>query len=490
MKSFLFAGGSSALGVLLRTGLGILLIPFLLHHLGIEQYGLYMFCLGCIELVALFDFGFSLVLTRQLAQSSVNDNIFNETLSHAHVFYTLVSACLLGLLSLFQILYFKKINVFALVMLELVGTFYFNYYRAFLLSQNKHYWTNIGDSLQTLFIFIVGGVLVAQGHGLWGLILARCWAFVLKSALQLFIAYRLTKHVVGFHLVLGLSNIPKLLKDSLQAYLIQLSILISHKVDGLVLGLCLGMTSVGHYDILNKLSNLPQTLNSKINEASLPFWSGLILQNEQAKLKQVYYFLSNSYLAIVTVFFIWLNTHLQHITKLISANQLSYTVIEQGVLIMGMTFALSALQMPAGHWLFAQKEDAFLSKSSMASAGMNLVLSIILVKLYGLNGVIGATLIVVLVQYGVWIIPTACKSLKITSLEYLQFIIAPSTFFGMILWETSGLFRQSGFFYLIAHAIVMALLFIVFWVLLFCPAFIRQAGIQKIRMTLDGRIKP
>jgi hypothetical protein len=111
----------------------------------------------------------------------------------------------------------------------------------------------------------------------------------------------------------------------------------------------------------------------------------------------------------------------------------------------------ASLYLPANHFLFAAGWHRYVSISSIFMAIAKLTTSIMLVKMYGLPGIVYSTILVRLTFHQFVIIRKACQEMFIPMLEYFREVhlkmILPVLVTALVLWLTkiSGLFGKSLF---------------------------------------------
>jgi O-antigen/teichoic acid export membrane protein len=428
--------------VVLKTTLNLLLIPILIRQLGGEGYGLYVLMVGVLEMALMMDMGFTNGIVSLLGgfraktdPDSVRQGDDLMTLGQWLYGGLSVLVGVLGLLLLvpnfanwFHIpthLLQTTNACILIVVAEAVLTLYQSFFRAILLAHCATHWTNVSESLYHLLGNGIGLILVICGFGVQGLLLARLVAAVVRMVIM-------GRQAYGFEGgVLSQSIIPKwpanawgsfktLLTKSTHAMLLNLSIYASHGIDQFVIARFLPLRQVGVYEIVFRFMQIAVNIGTKMCEGLLPMFSRMASNDEQGQAKSLFIrmsflnnFITSSILLSIVCFY-------PNLFSVFTGGNIPIKDTYPILWIALPIFWSGALQLPASYYLYSSGREKYLTISSVITAVVNVVLSISLVKPYGLVGVALGTLIPQLIQHQLSLVTTARKGLGVGLWDYIQ----------------------------------------------------------------------
>lgn len=448
--------GVASIGV--KQVLNIVFIPVIISQLGFEAFSLFMLMVGLQEISLFLDCGLSQTMITMASKRFGTDLKDSET--EASVFYAVaygfytVAAILLAIVALSiapflnqlfhipQYLHYVSEPVFILMMLEAVLFLLVTFYRSVLMSTCHHAVNNVADTAYHLLAFGAGIALLMLGYGLEGLMAARVVAALMRWMVTSHWAKKQMPKRIFIHALIKpsecLSEAKKFIALGRYAVVNNISIVLSHKVDTVVIGLFLPLSAVGVYEIVFRLLGSAQQLCIKMSEVILTLFASSSKDgnNEASKLL----FLKNSSFnqMIIATLVILIVAFYPALLSYLTKNTL--TVADTWmVLALVIPIVWSAvLQIPASSYLFTSGHENYLAKSSIATALCNLSLSLLLVKPLGLIGVILGTFLPQLIQHQYFLIAHSCKALNINAVEYLAEVywrgLAPVFFSGMLLF--------------------------------------------------------
>ena len=162
-------------------------------------------------------------------------------------------------------------------------------------------------------------------------------------------------------------------------------------VDSVVIGKYIGLTSVTHYSIASRLSIYFMDFMIALINYTSPFFSVLQAKKGNEYIKEVYVISSKIAILIGTFVSAMLIFYGKtFITLWVGADYVdSYMVLI--ILVFGMFFEVS--QLPSSSYLFGVAKHKYLSFITCLEGGLNLIISLILVKKYGIIGVACGTTI-------------------------------------------------------------------------------------------------
>lgn len=424
----MLTGGMS---VVLKTALNIILIPTLIAKLGLDAFGLYVLLIAIFEISTLLDLGITDALVTSLSSEAHNPNAKHNYLKVGHVLFS--GLALLFLLfgavlypwfsSLFHIsshLTAMAQTGFFLIILESVLMVYGAYYQAILLSNCSQQWTNMADSLYAL-ISNIGAIIALWLGGDLALIFGlRLFAAVLRLSIIMVQAHRFEPQLWFQNIPFCLHTLKKLFRLSGHAMMINFSIIVSHKIDDIVIAKFLPISAVGVYEIVFRFLGVTLQICLKLQEGIYPLFARMAALNQKVEAQQLFLrascflnFVGASILMLIVIFY-------PELFGIFSAGKVPIAQTFP-ILALAVPCVLSGiLQMPANAFLFTWGQHRFLSITSILAALANLSLSFILVQHWGIVGVTLGTLIPQLLQHQWGLIGRSCRTLEISAAHYLK----------------------------------------------------------------------
>ncbi|MGE0199775.1 MAG: lipopolysaccharide biosynthesis protein [Candidatus Melainabacteria bacterium] len=450
-----FIGGivSGTGSVVVKTILNFLMIPVMIHFLGADHFGLYVLLVTIFELILMMELGFGMAIVPLLGQArglqeatevasgvttpQAPPRIFGEfsvgdLLTMAHRFYLLLALACLALGSLLLLVFpdvfhlsadLGKLGQVALVFTLVEGalTLYAGYYRAILLSHCAHQWTNLTESLYVIISGLLAIGLLMNGYGLVAVVMVRLIAAVIRTLSLIPLAWRLERRsVLSFGA--GPMNWPLLRRVAvmnLHALAIHLCVIVSHKIDTLVIGVYLPLQAVGAFEIVFRFLGIASQIAAKCSEGLLPIYSRMAGVMNQDGSRAVFLRMSQFNNLVVCLLLTLVVVFYEPLFLLVSNNRIP---IEDTWLVLWMAVPIiwsGALQFPASHFLFSSGHNRYLTVSSVIAAIVNLVLSLVLVRSMGLPGVALGTLLPQLIQHQGSLIRRTCQIMGIPFREYV-----------------------------------------------------------------------
>lgn len=423
---------SGTLTVVIKTALNLLLIPVMMARLGLEEYGFYVLLITQLEMVGFLDFGLPMALAKQVASAPAGADR-QAVLSAGHGFLLLLALAFLAvglsLWSVFPSLFHLSPmlstllpTVWGLLLLEMVITVYGTYYQTILLSHGLNAWNNIGDLLCAVVTYTVGLLLILAGHGLVALMAMRVvgavarFTLLMSKALQAEPDLRVARPSVLHPEAKQLATLGS------QAFLMRLSVMVSHKLDHLVIAIFLSVQAVAVYDVVFRLLGLAQQLVMRMGEGAFPFFSQLSAHGKQVGARRLFLRSSSFHHFLVAFLILSLCVFYPPLLHLLSDGQIS---VEQTWLLLVLVSPIiwsGTVQAPATYYLFASGRHRYLTVSSVITAACNLGLSLLLVKPMGIVGVAIGTLIPQVIQHQLSLIGESCRRLRIRPWQYIQHV--------------------------------------------------------------------
>lgn len=437
-RRYLFGMASGAGSVVIKAATNLLIIPLMIHQLGVDAFGLYVLLIGMMEIALMLDLGVAPALATLLSGEALDHHEQPRPeqqnaayIQAGHLIFIILAFGFLmaGLLitpafaGWFHIpagLSDRVPLLLGIVIVEGAVNIYCSFYRAVLLSHCLHQWTNIGNTGYYLLVNLGSLLLLALGYDLTGIFLLRLFASGLLLGLLARQSFR-TESLLGrpgkrFQW----RHLRKILALSGHGMLLNLSVIVSHKIDIFVIAWFLPVSAVGVYEIVFRFLGIATQVCVKLCEGSYPVFSHLARTEQREPAGSLFLrmsgflgFSAGLMLLLVVAFY-------PELFALFSAGRISIGATWPLVWLVLPVVWSGVLQMPATAYLFTSGHHRYLTVSSVLTALANLVLSVILIHWLGLAGVALGTLIPQVIQHQAGLIRSTCRHLGIGFAKYMS----------------------------------------------------------------------
>lgn len=429
---------------LLATFLSMMIMtPVVVNTLGPEAYGLWVLIGSVIGYSTLLDFGLNTAVAKYTAEYTAlgQPQMVNRLASIALVMYRRVAIGLLIVIAILAAIGPALVDVrdtlvwpvrAALLLMgcnaaiSLVAGVFGNIIYGL---QRVDLWKACGLAHVIVFALLTA-VLLWWGFGLIGMAVAS-----LCATAVLFGAYRFCLWIVGHRFVTSTDGVNTAFRREVSLYsgrtvVLGLTSRILYSTDAIVIGLVLGASAVGPYDIAYKICFLMTYLFSVISTSLFPRFSQLYALGNLEGTRRLFLRVTWISLAIITPLILVV----AYIGKAFisfwvgSGNFVGWPTL---LVLLAMSF-IHAIGTPVGLMLQAIGRNKILVYSEMANAALNLGLSLLLVRRYGVVGVALGTLIAHALT-STWLMPlVASRYIKLSVRQYLRESIMPPILVGPV----------------------------------------------------------
>ena len=382
----------------------LLLTPFIIHKLGIEQYGIWILLEVLVVYLSLLDFtGIGGAFVKYIAEYQAKkdfkncNHVINLGWAYYTFFWIIMAAAVFifknPILNLFNFspeLYSTASFVFIGILLISLIRGSFAVFRSVLLGLQRMDITNT-IILLTSFVNAAGVILfLTLGFGLKGLVLSGLIVAVLTSSLQIIFAYKIFPQIKFKPFSFNKHIFKKTFVYGFNIRIASISELINTHVDKILLGYFLNTSLVGFYELGAKIAKIARSFPEQLLPAILPASSELHALDDKKNLQKLYH-RGSKYLCLLTfpiVFFIIANASLI-MTLWMGNPDFKESALALQILSIGYVFILlvSMGRLIARGMGVPQYE----MRSSVLIAIMNIILSIILIIKFGFVGALFGT---------------------------------------------------------------------------------------------------
>ena len=414
-----------------------LMTPYIIGQLGMDLFGLWSLIFAVIGIFGLMDFGFATAAVKTVAETAGagDDAGRNRALASLLMVYTVI-----GLLSLVLVMTLSApatgwfdltdsqlgvfLPVFWLLGIAVSLNFPASLFKAALSGAGR---MHIVNAVELVMVLVNAGliyVLLQAGYGITGLAVSTALTMVGTSLVLIPLAYR---RLPGFSLhwrLMSLQNIRPLLSFSVYAFMANVALLVTLRLDPVVIKLFLPLSAVALYAVAAKVSEYSFLLNKQFSNALMPLVSQLHGRGDTAAIRRIMtdgtrFLLALAVPGIALLFFyapefihLWLGADFAESAGLLRILLLALIPV--------------TLQLNAANILGMTGQHRFLAFGMVASAALNLLLSVALIAVLGITGAALGTLAAVLLVEAAVILPRACRHSGVSATEFLGTVVWPA----------------------------------------------------------------
>jgi len=476
--------------IVTNTVISLALTPYLIHHLGDDNYGLWILILSTLGWFNFIDLGFSYAVQRNitLALEKSDNNKINIIFSVAVVLFSILGAVAAGLviiLALFpELLGINQVNqstaaiVLSILAMKVFFDFIMNSFHGFYTAYLR---MDIDANLSTVNI-IVKSIMVyflIIDLNIYGAVIATIVADLLSHSLKIYFVKKLHpqfKFKLGF---VQFNEIKKLFEYSKHLIINDIATSINRGIDPVIISHVLGLKVVALYSVINSIINQVETLVLAIVGVFQPMVTKLVARNEITddifkSIVRINFFvvvLLYAPLAILAENFIllWIGK--------------DYVKAAELATILSFAYICKSISRPINNLLLAQAKHKLLSAINLTSAILNIILSLWLVSSLGIAGIAIATAISFFITDVLLHLVLLKRHTKIPTLPILiQLLILLLTYVAIVVLGKYiiAYFSPLSWFQLFLSAgIIVIILFVFAWYLAL-NTYIRQRLMKTI----------
>ncbi len=375
----------------------LFLTPYIIRHIGIERFGLWSIAGVITGYFGLLDFGVGMSFVKYIAEFYTKKQFdkISQIVSTGFVFYSLLTVLIIG----FSVFFIKPIIVIfkippylanEAVFVLLVGISVFtcaNAFSPFGAIQTGLQRMDIQNKIGiiTSILNILGTVFfLEKGYGLPGLMVNNAIIFIISCILNVAAAYKIFPEMKFNPYIFNKEMFNKLFKFGFKIQIAKIAGVIAGQTNKLLIAYFLSISLVAFYHLGNSVVYYAISISALFVSALMPAFSEMEAKGERQKLTEAY-LMTTRYLAIfVAPFFVFL---------IISAFNLMSAWMGQGyeksaliIQILALSYALNTIAQVAVSICMAIGRPQVLAVSSVVIIALNLVLSIVFIKIFGFMG--------------------------------------------------------------------------------------------------------
>jgi O-antigen/teichoic acid export membrane protein len=393
IKGFL----SDSIGSIFYSAISVLSLPFIIEKIGKEIYGDWLAVLAILGLFGLFDLGTGQSLVREIAIAKSNENRKRLLSTFFSLMIIISFILILILLILFSISshfsYFDfgiETNSILISLVILVFLLPFNSYKFLLIGLEKLKIVNIISLVSNILSLLILIFLVNEGFFLISFLISYLFNVIFSNLVFYFIAKSLSLNRVSLNIFQ--EERRSLFNFGFKFYLMTIANTINLNLDSLVISRYFSSTELTKFTITGKLFQLVSVnLMSKFPSALFPTMSkelNSLSPDEHLNdmisryLKLIFHY------TIVFGLFIWLIN--DWFLNLWFGDEMNLGLLVTFAWV--LWFALESFIRSLSVLIYAKGDLGLFSILSVIETVLNVILSLFLIKFFGIAGVLFATI--------------------------------------------------------------------------------------------------
>ncbi len=418
-------------GLVVGVLLAFFVSPVVVNSLGNEAYGIWVLIVSITSYFTILDFGINTAVVKYVSEYLVKRNLekLNEISSASFTFFFLMSlvagiVCVVIAFN-FETLFRKTsfsseyiLIVFLIVGLDLCINISFVVIQAILQGAQKFLGINIVNITVNIIKSILIVIFLLNGYSLIVLASIQLFASIIKY-ISLYYFLKHTHPDIRIRFTrLKKQTWKKIVNYSMYSFLIALAGKISFYSDSLIIGVYTQIEEITFFAIPSMITQYLLQFVWAIIAVFIPVISSKNALSGSSSISRYYASGSKNVLLIVSPIFVILLAIGEEFISIWMGSEYQYksgSVLH--ILLLGYYFHL--VQLVSQGLLKGLNQHKYIAYILILEAGLNLLLSIILVPHYGIIGVAWGTVIPMLLANVVLIPYFTCKTLKLPLFNYL-----------------------------------------------------------------------
>lgn len=476
IKALLTNSISNVTVLFIRIGVTFIMTPLIVRALGNYDYGIWEIVIAITGYMGILDIGLQPAITKYVAQYNARANkkklnsIYSSSLPLMAIagFVCFIIFSVLALIAPDRIeqsvtngtrymLFFFILAIQVLIIFP--GYVFQSFHHGF----QRYHICNLVSIVTILLGNTILFLLLRKDGGLLSLVtITASMAYVRYTTYWLLLRHR---NFGGFRLRIEnfcWDTLKELATFGFKILIGGIATRISSQMDSLLIGWFLGPAMVTFYAIPRNLVNTAFNVVPAITQSFMPFFSTLDSRNQSATTKQVYIVASRYVLGLVFLLGIQLYfLGIPFLTRWIGPEYARQGRFVLYYLLFTKLYSISPFQF---RYLTAIGRQMVFVKFGWYMTLLNVTLSLIFVRFWGIEGVALGTLIPVVIFYP-FVFHTACKHIGVSVGSYSQKVLVPQVFPSMILlaslWILSSTFLLDNYFAILLIGTLSSILYII-----------------------------
>ncbi len=453
--------------------IGIFMLPFNVAHLGQSAYGLWILVASLTVYFSILDMGYGMALVRFAAKYRAKDDprALNETASTMFCVFSgiglvafLVALVISLNLNRFFPLTEEQVRIGRVVLLSLSAYvalgFPFSVFGAIVNGFQRQYLNGAVAFVTAITVALVNVAVLLAGYGLAELVLATTSVRVVSYFIYALNAYRVFPALRIRPQYFQRDRLREITGFSVFILIIDLANKLNYSTDAIVIGAFMGTSAVAIWAVAQRLIEIVQRLTDQLNAVLFPVVVDSSTVQRADRLQKILVQGTRLSLAMVVPLATVLGLLARPLIMVWVGPQFSESV--NVLYILSVVVAVRVGNATSSVILKGADLHKFLAFANLSMALGNLVLSVLLVRVYGLIGVAIGTLIPILVIAAFVVFPKACRRVGLSVwtvvLSSVWPAVWPALIMGGFVLLTRG-FIQGSWSLLLIQSIVAAAIY-------------------------------
>ena len=412
------------LAIFIDGAIGLALLPFNVSHLGPAAYGLWALTTSVTWFFGVMDLGYGGALVKFIAQYRAwrDRAALNEILSTVALVFAGIGAATF-LVTLVLASYFDRLfniepeqvrtaqNVLLIVSIYLSVRFPMSIFGAVVYGFQRYYRNNAASIGTSLVVATVNVAVLSAGYGLVALVAATTAIRILSLGL---FAWNAWCAFPGLEIRVSLfrrARLREVTGFSLYMWVLDWSGKLNYSSDPLVIGAILDTTAVGVWTIGQRLAQVAQQLTRQLNDALFPAVVDSDAAQRHDRLQLILLHGTKLSMSLAVPLCGGLIVLAGPLVSSWVGERFAASVRPAQILMFVVLIRVSTA--PANLILKGAGEHRLLTVTNAATAVANVLLSVVLIRRFGLVGVALGTLIPVTASAALILYPAACRRVNL-----------------------------------------------------------------------------
>ncbi len=407
-----------------------ILTPLIISHIGQTEFGIYAIVLGFIGTFGLLDFSFSASFIKFISEhyNRKQYDELNRTINTGLFFYIFFTAAIcivvvifasqvLGLINippeLFELAEFSLYISLIIFFIATSSTIFVSV----LISVQKMYLNSIIGLAINITNFAVTYILLVSGFGLKGILYAQLGAVIVSVFFNIYLAFKEVPEIRIRFSFLNKATFRSMGSFGLQMQVSRFSSFLSEKYDEFLLGYFSSLGNVTFFNLANRVTRLGKFFPLQLFQQVAPVAAELNANKDEHRLNELF-FEATKYMTVFSApifLFIFIFAELLITTWLGAGYEMTIYLLR--ILAIGQLVNL-LVSAPGNSIIPNLGVPKYLMYEGIISLAVNLVLSFVLIKYYGIVGAaIGTTAATLIASTYIYI--TSASYFKENPLKFL-----------------------------------------------------------------------
>lgn len=433
--------GLNSIANLARFGVSIvvvfLLTPYIIRQVGNEDFGLWNLTLSTLGFLSLLDLGFGTSIVKYVAEcrGSGDRERRNRMLSTLWVVYLLLGVLSLVVVWIFSFAYADFFRIAAgqrekatlLLWIMAVRTAVLGLplglFRGILFGEQRIWQINLVQACATLGYGLTAWAVLRGGYGIVALAWINLAAMILEHVAYVLLAYSGSDDLEIRTSLADATHLNEAARFSAATFIVSVSSLILLRTDPIIISFFLPLSAVAVYAVALKIVENAHLLTKQFINVLSPLIAEFKGQGDEEKIRFVLLNCARFALVPSLVVAIPLGLYASDILSLWIGAEFAAGALSLVLLLTAMTAAVP--QMVASNVLTMTGHQRVTARAAVWSAIINVILSVALVRPFGIAGVAAGTLGATLAVDVGWIPKYAAGTCGIGWISYWRRIIGP-----------------------------------------------------------------